>query len=146
LTRAIDTNQRINGISESSSSLWQGFQDLHLDYYPPASAIYYLKTTALDGATGLASLNSDQSSPVPATQSFAAKQQISVETSVWLRDGVRMNTYLLDFNVVNVPELTNGVLAAVLIAIYGLARNHERKRGQPGTVRDSRLAVFWEVS
>jgi len=117
---AIATDQRIDGISEWSYLDWQGFYGLGSDFYPPAGAIYYLKTTALDGATSLASLNIDQSTQGPDTQSFAAKQQISVETSLWLRGGVQMNAYVLDFNVVNVPEPRIGFLAAVLIATCGL--------------------------
>jgi hypothetical protein len=131
---AIDTNQRINGISESNYSYWQGFQSLSGNV-PPAGATYSLDTTALDGATSLASLNIDQSIAVPDfsrqsnTQSFAAKQQISVEADLWLQDGVTLDTYLLDFNVVNVPEPTNGFLAAVLMATCGLPR--ARKRCSP---------------
>jgi hypothetical protein len=124
-----DTNQRINGISESSYSYWQGFQSLSGNN-PPASAIYYLRTTALDGATPLATLNIDQSN-APGfftresdTESFAPRQQITVEARLWLQDGVQMNTYVLDFNVV--PEPASGFLGAVLMASYGLKRTRER--------------------
>jgi hypothetical protein len=127
---AIAADQRINGISETSYSLWQGFQDLTFDGDPPASAIYYLKTTARDGATSLASLNIDQLTSQRDTQSFAPTQQLSVESTVWLRDGVKMNTYLLDFNVVSVPEpATSGFLAVVLVATCRLVRNREQRRG-----------------
>jgi hypothetical protein len=129
---AIAPDQRINGISESNYPDWQGSQGLGSDLFPADGAIYYLKTTALDGATTLASLNIDQSTSPwfereSATQSFAARQQISVEATLWLRDGVRMDTYLLDLNVVNVPEPTSGFLAAALMAMCGLVRNRGRR-------------------
>jgi hypothetical protein len=129
---AIATDQRIKGISESSIESWGGFQGPTGS--PTPGAIYYLKTAALDGATSLASLNIDQLTPGSGftrksdTKSFAEKQQISVEASLWLRDGVNLSTYVLDFNVVNVPEPTSGFLAAVLTATCGLARG-AMKRG-----------------
>ncbi len=123
---AIDPNQRINSISESSYSIWDGFQSL-TGGVPPAGATYYLDTSAFDGAANLASLDIDQSSSSDSdTQSFAAKQQISVEADVWLQDGVAMHTYALDFNVVNVPEPTNGFVAAVLMATCALPRVRKR--------------------
>ena len=134
---AIAADQRINGISEHSYWYWQGFQGL-VELNPPPGAIYYLNTTARDGATTLASLNIDQSTPDPGfsrksdTESFAPTQQISVEARLWLQDGVRMNTYLLDFNVVTVPEPLSGLVSAVLIAAYGLTRTRERVTVPPG--------------
>jgi hypothetical protein len=134
---AIAADQRINGISESSYWYWQGFQDLNLASNPPPSAVYYLQTTARDGATTLASLNIDQSTPDPGftrksdTESFAPTRQISVEARLWLQDGVKMNTYLLDFNVVTVPEPTSGLVSAALIAAYGLTRTRERVAVRP---------------
>jgi hypothetical protein len=127
----IAADQRINGISESSYAYWQGFQNLNATgtFDPPASAIYYLKTTALDGATSLASLNLDQSSPGSGyirksdTQSFAAAQQLSVESRLWLQDGVRMDTYVLDFNVVTLPDPAGGFMAAaVVLGVCGVKR------------------------
>ena len=132
---AIDASQRINGIAESSYWYWQGFQDPSFASDPPAGALYYLKTTARDGATSLASLNIDQLTPGSGyvrksdTRSFAATQQMSVEARLWLQQGVRMDTYVLDFNVVNVPEPVSGfLLAAVPLVACGLSRNPERKR------------------
>jgi hypothetical protein len=127
----VAADQRINGISESSYSDWQGFQDLSLTSVPPAGSVYSLKTTALDGATALASLNIDQSTQGPYssrnadTRLFDPRQQISVETTLFLQNRVAMDTYLLDFNVVSVPEPTSAFLTAVLVTTYGLTRARE---------------------
>jgi hypothetical protein len=129
---AIAADDRINGISESSYWYWQGFQGPGFELQPPAGAIYHLRTTAFDGPTSLATLNIDQTTPDPGfsrksdTESFAPTQQISIEARLWLQDGVRMNTYVLDFNVVTVPEPACGFLAGALIAAYGLTRARER--------------------
>ncbi len=134
---AIAADQRINGISEHSYWYWQGFQGL-VELNPPPGAIYYLNTTARDGAATLASLNIDQSTPDPGfsrksdTESFAPTQQISVEARLWLQDSVRMNTYLLDFNVVTVPEPLSGLMSAAMIAAYGLTRTRQRVTVPPG--------------
>jgi hypothetical protein len=129
---AIAPDERINGISESSYWYWQGFQGLDFKLRPPATATYYLQTTAFDGASSLATLSIDQSTPDPSftaksdTASFPPIQQISVEARLWLQDGVEMNTFVLDFNVVTVPESTSAV-ATALIFTSGLTR---RKRGR----------------
>ena len=125
---AIAENQRINGVSESSYLYQGGFHDPFTFNVP--DAIYYLKTTARDGITNLASLTINESTPAPGyfqksdTKSFAAKQKISVETDLWLRDGVAIETFLLDFNVVTVPEPASALMAMVgLLAIVGRCRH-----------------------
>jgi hypothetical protein len=125
----VAANQAINGISETSEGpLWQGFEpfssspDFYLDtvaFQPTASSnlaeVYFDQSTAKSGAA-------------QKSASFAAQQQISIDTGVWLENGVSISTYVLDFNVVNVPEPTSGFLAAVLMATCGLVRTRERKK------------------
>lgn len=100
----------------------EGFRDPNGNV-PTSSAIYYLTTTALDAGNTLALLNIDQSTPnvFPSqsdTESFAPQQQITVEARLWVQDRVKMDTFVLDFNVISVPEPTSGLVAAALLAIY----------------------------
>jgi len=131
----IAADQRINGISESNYPCWQGFHNLAFTDLPPSGSIYSLNTTAYDGATPLLSLNVNQFASTPGsfftrrwdTGSFAPQQQVHVLTSVSLQNGpIAMDTYLLDFNVVTVPEPTTGRLVAlVMVACF-----RTRKRGR----------------
>jgi hypothetical protein len=126
------SDQRINGIAETSYSVWQGVENLDRTDIPPPDAIYSLKTTAFDGPTALASVSLDQAAPPSYfgkwsnSKSFTGTQQVSVESTLWLQNGVALDTYLIDFNVVTVPEPTSGFLAAALIATCGLMRRRER--------------------
>lgn len=138
---AIAADQRIDGISESSYSYWQGFQNLSLNNVPPAGATYSLNTiaTTSDGTTSLASLQIDQStqggyfSRNSATQAFPANQQIHVQTTLRLQNGVAIDTYVLDFNVVTVPEPMSGFLAIMLLTGCGLRRRCDNLRRRPQT-------------
>lgn len=127
---AIAENQRINGISESSYLAQGGFRD-PLTFNVP-DAIYYLKTTARDGITNLASLSINESTPALGysqktdTKSFAAKQKISVTANLWLLDGVAIDTFLLDFNVVNVPEPATAIMAMIGLLAIVAPRRHRR--------------------
>ena len=116
---AIADNQRITGISESSYLNQSGFRPL--SFPTPDAAYYYLKTSATDVITTLASLSIDESTPMhdyaqqSDTKSFGPKQGIHVTANLWMQDGVGIDTFLLDFNVVTVPEP-----ASVLLALFGL--------------------------
>lgn len=138
---ATASDQLIDRISETDDSYWQGFQSSDGDYPPPASTVYSLQTTASDGATTLALLNSDQTRRGSYTQTFAARQQLSVEAGIWLQDGVKLNTFMLDFNLVNVPEPTLGFLAATLLFAMSALRkaHHSIHPSERSTARFHRL-------
>lgn len=120
---AILPNQRINGISESSYEFKDGFRGQSGSVATDVE--YYLETTVRDGTTSIASIYIDESTPGAGfigksdTESFTARQQISVEAELWLEggfnDGVRMDTFMLDFNVVTVPEPASAMLVVTFI-------------------------------
>jgi hypothetical protein len=119
----VSANQRITGISQSNYRYWQGFRAL-MDGDPPTSALYHLITTASTDSTSLASLQIDHLSPgayferQSDTKEFAAQQHLEVESRVFVENGVRMDAFLLDFNVVTVPEPAIAFYLAVLVVSY----------------------------
>lgn len=130
---AIAADKRINGMAESSYLYQSGFSDPQS--WEPPDATYYLKTTIRDGTATIDTLSIDQAT-VPIgyhqkldTSQFTPRQKISVESNIWLRDGVAINTYLLDFNLVTVPEPAGvslalvGLIALVVLPIRGLRKD-----------------------
>jgi hypothetical protein len=135
----IDPNARIDGLAQSSYRYQGGF------YYPfgpepyppfgeePPNATYYLRTSADDGGASVASLSIDQST-VPTgydqrldSESFSPRQKLSIQSEVWLQGGAGIETFLLDFNVIRVPEPASAMLVIVgLVATSVMAQFRRR--------------------
>jgi hypothetical protein len=121
----IDPNARINGLSHSSYLYQGGFHDPN-NFQNAPDATYQLRTDAREGATEVASLYIDQAT-VPVgyyqkldSESFSPRQKLSIESVIWLQDGVALRTYLVDFNVIAVPEPAGAMMVVVGIVAVGL--------------------------
>jgi hypothetical protein len=120
-------NQAINGIAQTSYAYWQGFSNPNGTTLP-SGATYNLDTTALEtnASSKLAEIQFNQStagsyfSTQSAKQSFEATQSISVESKIWVENGIAVDTFILDFNVV--PEPGGAIMLVALVATFGVKR------------------------
>lgn len=127
----VASDKWINGMAESSYLYQSGFAD-PLSFNAP-DATYYLKTILRDGATTIDTLLIDQATtPIGYQQKldisqFSPRQKISVESQIYLQDGVSIDTYLLDFNLVTVPEPASGLAAIAGLFVFGAVARCRRE-------------------
>jgi hypothetical protein len=127
--------ERINQVSQNSYPTQSGFyarydeswrQNFGLD-----DPIYHLMTSVFDGNDEIASLYVDQAMAIEPfarlvdTDQFDNRQKITIESEIWLQDDAGINAFLLDFNVVNVPEPVSAhalIMGLTLITIASKRR------------------------
>ncbi len=94
-----------------------------------------MTTRVLSGLDVLATAYFDQtdggspllSTAMTDTAAFGPASPLTVETEIWLQEGARLRTYVVDFNVVSVPE-PGTLLLALLLGGLGAVSLAGRKR------------------